>query len=63
MEEDAPDARFKRSNSAPDLHLLVNVPMQGLPRTLMGRPPQPFGGSDSAVGALVPYTPTESTLR
>lgn len=57
MEEDTPGVR--RSNSAPDLHVMLQQPLQSMPRMLLGPQQQPLGSS-SAVGALVPYTATST---
>jgi hypothetical protein len=60
MEEDTPGLR--QSNSAPDLHVMLQQPMQSMPRMLLGPRQQPLGSS-SAVGALVPYTATSTKVR
>lgn len=60
MEEDTPGVR--RSNSAPDLHVMLQQPLQSMPRMLLGPQQQPLGSS-SAVGALVPYTATSTKVR
>jgi hypothetical protein len=59
MEEDTPGLR--QSNSAPDLHVMLQQPLQSMPRMLMGPRQQPLGSS-SAVGALVPYTATSTKV-
>jgi hypothetical protein len=60
MEEDTPGLR--QSNSAPDLHVMLQQPLQSMPRMLLGPRQQPLGSS-SAVGALVPYTATSTKVR
>lgn len=60
MEEDTPGLR--QSNSAPDLHVMLQEPMPSTPRMLLGPRQQPLG-SQSAVGALVPYTATSTKVR
>lgn len=60
MEEDTPGLRH--SNSAPDLHVMLQEPLQSMPRMLLGPRQQPLGSS-SAVGALVPYTANSTKVR
>lgn len=58
MEEDS-SAGMRHSNSAPDLHLVLQESLQSLPRTLLDGNQQPL--SSSVMGALVPYTHPTST--
>ena len=53
-----PGLPLNRSNSAPDLRILLSGPLNAVPQAVLHQQPPPFGGSSTAF-ALVPYKAPE----
>ncbi|CAL8462400.1 g1933 [Coccomyxa elongata] len=56
-----PGLALNRSNSAPDLRVLLAGPVNAVPQAVLLQQPQPFGGSSTAF-ALVPYKAPEGSM-
>lgn len=54
-----PSAGLQRSNSAPDLRILLSAPLNPIPQVALQGGMNPFVGSSSTAGALVPYKAPE----